>query len=92
MRVAELAVGGHVLRQEFGEGVQAADDGEALGHHLAGKTLAHLDARAEHGRGSAACEPRHDELVAVQEPEAGVVHVEQPHGLFRHTREQRVGG
>ncbi len=92
MRVSQPPVGCPVLRQEIRKRIDRANDGAAVGDHLAGEALAHLDPRAEHARRRGSGETGHDQLVAVEKPEPGVVDIEQPHGLFGHARQQGVGG
>ena len=92
MRVAERAVGGEMLGGHADQGVEGSDDGRAFGHHATGQALSHLDARLQHGGGGGAGEARHHEVLAVEESEARIVEVEEPHGLFGHAGEQGIGG
>ena len=90
MRVAELALALPVLRHHV-DRAGLDHQRSALGDDLAAEALADLDPRTDHRLFRGAGEPGQHEHVALDEPEAGVVDVEQARRLLGDGAEERVG-
>src|SRR5262249_13090805 len=91
MRVAELALALPVLRHHVADGAGLGHQSPPFGDHLAAEALADLDPRTDHRLFRSAGEPGQDERVPVDEPEAGIVDVEQAGGLLGDGAQQSVG-
>src|SRR2546426_1131885 len=72
------------------DALDLADQPPAGRHHLAAQALAHPNPRTDHRLRRRAGETGEDEVLAVEQPEAGVVHVEEPRRLVGDRREQRL--
>ena len=81
VRVAEALVRGQMVGQHPARR-ELAHERLTGGEHPAGQALAHLDPRPEHGLDGGAGEARHHQVVAVEQPEARVVDVEQSRRLL----------
>ncbi len=91
VRVAEAVPGRLVVRQYVGA-LELAHERLARREHLAAQALPRPDPRPPHGLGRGAVQARHHQIVAVEQPEARVVHFQQPGRLLGDRGEQGFGG
>ena len=88
--VAQALAARVVLGHHLGP-LELAHEGVAGGHHPAAQALPHPDPGPDHGLGRGPEQTREHQVVAVEEPEPRVVHLEQPRRLLRDRGEQGLG-
>ena len=89
-RVAEPAVRLDVLGGDIRDALDLADERPPGRHDPTAQTLAHPDPWTRHGLRRRAGQAGQDELLALEQPEAGIVHVEEPRGFLGDRGEQRL--
>ena len=88
-RVAEASDGGELRGRNVGHRRDVEHEGVARREHLAGEALRGLDPLLQHRLAGRARGAGQHEVVPLEQPEAGVVHVEQPCRLLGDGGQQR---